>query len=224
VGSFDIETIKPHLETYLGSLPTIKKEHSAEDIGLRYTQGNNKTYYRGKENKADVHLRFSGASDFSLEEKRLISSLGSLLRLKLYEELREKRGGVYGVRVSGFANDIPYEWYRLSIEFTSSPDNVHELVEAVHTEIDKIKTEGVSKEDFKKITEAIRLSSKQGLEYNSYWVSRLKEAYEYNLNLEEILDFNKYADELSREKLQQVAIKYLNKDFYSQFILLPEKE
>src|SRR5690606_13135097 len=44
VGSFDIETIKPHLETYLGSLPTIKKEHSAEDIGLRYTQGNNKTY------------------------------------------------------------------------------------------------------------------------------------------------------------------------------------
>lgn len=223
VGNFDIEGIKPLLETYLGSLPAFKSEHSSKDIGLRYTQGNNKTYYRGKEEKGDVQLRFNGKTDFSIKEQKIINALASLVKLKLYEELREKMGEVYGIRVAGYITDVPYEWYRLSVEFSCSPENVDELIKAVHAEIETIKTRGVEEADLTKIKEAIRLNAKEGLDYNSYWVSKLKESYEFNLDPANILDYNSFADELTGEDLQNAAIKFLKKDAYSQFILLPEK-
>lgn len=224
VGSFEVEEIKPLIKTYLASLPSVPAEHASKDIGLRYTQGNNKVYRKGKEEKADVHIRYNGAAEFSVKEKKVIRALASLVKLNLYDELREKRGGVYGVRVGGFATDVPYEWYRLSIEFSSAPENVDDLVAAIHKEINKIKEEGVAEEDLNKVKEAIRLNAKEGLDYNSYWISRLKESYEYDLEPEKILDYNGFADELTAKKLQDAANKYLKKENYSQFILLPEDE
>lgn len=64
---------------------------------MRYTQGNNKVYFKGTEAKADVQLRFNGGIRIDEDTEDMMNALASLVKLKLYEELREKRGGVYGV-------------------------------------------------------------------------------------------------------------------------------
>lgn len=223
LGNFELDSIKPYVETYIASLPSKNIKQKSKDIKLRYTQGNNETFYKGQEDKAEVHLRYTGKFDFSTRKRDLLSALTHVIRLRLYEELRENRGGVYGVRVASFATDIPYKWYRQSIDFTTAPDDVEDLIKAVHVELEKIRKEGVTQEDLNKVKEALRLRGKEGLDYNSYWSMKLKEAYKYNLDPSKIPDFNSFADELSSKELQELAKEYLIEDNYSQFILLPEK-
>lgn len=225
VGSFDLEAIKDFSEQYLASLPSdLNTKSTWKDIGLRYNEGSIKqTFYKGIDNKASVDIRFTGKLNFSLKEKQDISLIGKLLKIKLTEELREKMSGVYGVRVSGFASDKPYDWYRLNIQFTCDPANVNKLIKQVNEEINKLKTEGPKEEDVSKIKKAELANAKTYLEYNGYWASKIKTAIEYNLNFNDIPNYKTDIEKLNTTHFKKVANRYFNYNNYAEFILLPEK-
>lgn len=224
VGSFDIENLKTYSSQYLGSLPSnLNEESTWKDTGLRYTEGViKKTIVKGVDDKSTVDMRFTGTLDFSLEEKKKLSLLGKLLKIKLTEEMREKMAGVYGVQVSGFASEQPYNWYRMNIRFTCDPDNVEQLIAKVFEEIEKIKNKGATEKDLNKIKEAELANAKEYLEINSYWIYKLKEAQEYGLNPEAILDYKKTIDKIDSKMFQDAANTYFNTDNYAEFILVPE--
>lgn len=224
VGSFDIENLKTYSSQYLGSLPSnLNEESTWKDTGLRYTEGViKKTIVKGVDDKSTVDMRFTGTLDFSLEEKKKLSLLGKLLKIKLTEEMREKMAGVYGVQVSGFASEQPYNWYRMNIRFTCDPDNVEQLIAKVFEEIKKIKNKGATEKDLNKIKEAELANAKEYLEINSYWIYKLKEAQEYGLNPEAILDYKKTIDKIDSKMFQDAANTYFNTDNYAEFILVPE--
>ncbi|MEP1487981.1 MAG: insulinase family protein [Algibacter sp.] len=224
VGSFEIDTLKEFVTQYLGSLPSNLKEKSTwKDTGLRYATGDIKeTIKKGIDDKSKVDMRFTSAFNFSVEKKESISLLAKLLKIKLYEEMREKMAGVYGVQVSGYASDRPYDWYRMNIRFTCDPENIEKLKNKVFEEIQKIKENGVSEADINKIKEAELANAKEYLEYNSYWSSKLKNAYEYKLNPNAILDYESHIDKIDSKMLQKAANRYFNMDSYAEFILLPE--
>lgn len=224
VGSFEIDTLKKHVTQYLGSLPSNLNEKSTwKDTGLRYANGVIKeTVVKGLDNKSQVDMRFTNAFDFSLKKKEKLTLLAKLLKIKLTEEMREKMSGVYGVRVSGFASDRPYDWYRMSVQFTCDPENIEKLKNKVLEEINKIKENGASEVDINKIKEAELANAKDYLEYNSYWSSKLKTAHEYGLNPESILDYETRINEIDSDMFKDAANTYFDMDNYAEFILLPE--
>lgn len=225
VGSFALDDLKKFITQYLGSLPSNLKEKSTwRDIGLRRAKGIiKKTVKKGVENKSVVDMRFTGTLNYSEENKEKIGLLGKLLKIKLTEELREKMSGVYGVKVSGFATDKPYEWYRMNVNFSCAPKNVEKLIEKVFEEINKIKQNGASQEDINKIKEAELANTKEYLEINSYWTYKLKELYESGLNFESILDYRSSIDKLNSKTFQDAAKTYFDENNYAEFILIPEK-
>lgn len=225
VGSFNLDDLKTYATQYLGSLPSNPNEKSTwKDIGLRYTTGKIKeTVVKGVDDKSQVDMRFTGTLDFSLEEKKKLGLLGKLLKIKLTEEMREKMAGVYGVRVSGFASDKPYNWYRMNVRFTCDPDNVEKLIAKVFEEIDKIKAHGATKEDLNKIKEAELANAKEYLEINGYWMYKLKDAYQYGLKPESILDYKTEINKIDSKMFQDAANTYFNTNNYAEFVLLPEK-
>ncbi len=225
VGSFQIDQLKDYVSQYLGSLPSdLNKKSNWKDIGLRYTHGIIKdTTIKGVDDKSKVDMRFVGQLKFSLEEKKKISLLGKLLKIKLTEELREKMAGVYGTQVSGFAADRPYDWYRLNIRFTCDPDNVNKLITKVLEEIDKIKRNGASDTDVNKIKEAELTNAKDALEYNQYWIYKLKESYMHGLNFESILDYEESINKIDSNMFKEAANTYFNMNNYAEFILMPEQ-
>ena len=224
VGSFELEKLRIYVTQYLGSLPSnLNKKATWKDIGLRYSEGVIKeTIVKGIDDKSQVDIRFTGPLDFSLEEKNKISLLGKLLKIKLTEEMREKMAGVYGVRVSGFASDKPYDWYRMNVRFTCDPENVEKLIAKVLEEIEKIKAEGATKKDINKIKEAELANAKEYLEINSYWIHKLKEAQEYGLKPESILDYETSINKIDSKMFLDAANKYFNNKNYAEFILMPE--
>ncbi|TRX61822.1 insulinase family protein [Fulvivirga sp. M361] len=225
VGSFDVDKVKNLTTQYLGSLPSNMQETSSwKDIGLRYAEGSiKKTIVKGVEEKSQVDLQFVGKLDFSLEKKNQLSLLAKLLKIKLTEEMREKMAGVYGVRVSGFASDRPYDWYRMQVAFTCAPENVDALTDKVLEEIEKLKTETISEEDLNKIKEAELTNAEEGLKYNGYWVSKLKTAHEYGLDPAKILDYEADINRLTAEDFKEAANIYFKKE-HATFILMPEEK
>ncbi len=226
VGDFIVDDFIPLVERYIASLPTAPSpEPKSADIGLRYRSGIvNQEYHINSEEKSMVVLHFNGELEHTPFEKSVLDALAAVLKLRLYDEVREKMGGVYGVGVSGFTTNVPYEWFRVGIEFTCAPADVDKIISVVLEEIEKLKQEGVMESDVLKVTEAMRVSARAGLNNNDYWMSRIKEAMKYGLEWDSILKAEEDIDRIDAALLQSAARKYLSGKNYARFVLYPKKQ
>lgn len=223
VGSFEMEKIKPLLETYLGSLPGSDEEETFTDLGIRPPSGTvKKVINKGTDQKSQVSMIYTDATTYDNDEAYYMSSLGELLTNKLIEILREEKGGVYGVGANGSLGQIPYSSYTFRISFPCSPENVDDLISATKEEIEKIKKEGVSEEDLNKIKETQLRGHKENLERNNYWISTLYSSYYNDLPLDRIKEYKSRVEALTSENIQKVANKYLTEDNYIELVLKPE--
>ena len=71
------------------------------------------------------------------------------------EDLREKRGGIYGAGVSSSRNPIRRQ-IPDKITFTAEPTRVVELTDAVFAEIKDLRDNGPSAPNFAKVKEQLR--------------------------------------------------------------------
>ncbi|RZK47285.1 MAG: insulinase family protein, partial [Pedobacter sp.] len=151
VGNFDIATLKPLLEQYLGSLPSTNRQEKAVDLGIRVPAGTiTKTVLKGQEPKATVRLLFSGDYTYNQANNNQLDALAEVLNIKLIERLREDEGGVYGVNAGASYSKFPVNRYSISISFGCAPENVDKLIASTLDEINKIKTNGALAVDIQK--------------------------------------------------------------------------
>jgi zinc protease len=224
VGNFDVDQIKPMLELYLGSLPSINSNESWKDLGIRPPEGVVKEVVnKGTDAKSTVNITFTGKKPYTKDSNYYLSSLGELLSIKLIEILREDKSGVYGVGANGSSSKFPYESYSMRISFPCAPENVDDLIAATMAEVQAIKDDGVTPEDLNKIKETQRRDREESLKKNDYWLGQIGSYYRYNGDLESFYDREKMVEALTAENLQDAANKYLNLDNYVQIVLMPEE-
>ncbi|MBL8192295.1 MAG: insulinase family protein, partial [Blastocatellia bacterium] len=225
VGNIDAKTAKPLLETYLGSLPAKNRTESYKDLGVRPPKGViEKEIKKGKDPKSIVTMIF--ANDLAdKKDERFIRSLAQGLSIKLIENLREEKGGVYGTSANAGIEKYPHPSASISIRFTCSPDNVQKLVNAAYEEIKKVQENGFSAEDLNKIKEAQRRDLERNQKENFYWVNLLQSVYQDKEDPQELTqaNFSKKIEELSSEKLKEIAQKYMKLDNRVIFTMNPEQ-
>jgi len=225
VGNIDPKTAKPLLETYLGSLPAKNRNESYKDLGIRPPKGViEKEVKKGKDPKSIVTMIF--ANDLAdKKDERFIRSLAQGLSIKLIENLREEKGGVYGTSANAGIEKYPHPSASISIRFTCSPDNVQKLITAAYEEIKKVQENGFSPEDLNKIKEAQRRDLERNQKENFYWVNLLQSVYQDKEDPQELTqaNFSKKIEELSSEKLKETAQKYMKLDNRVIFTMNPEE-
>jgi zinc protease len=146
--------------------------------------------------------------------------LARALRLRYTEEIREKSGGTYGVRVSNTLSILPTERFNLSIFFDTDPELMEELVEVVHDEIRKIAENGVLAEDFQKTQEAIRLQFEQQQRENGYWSSVLFNFYHNERDTH--THWQRAFDSVDAVAVQNFAQEILKQGNTIEVVMLPE--
>ena len=210
VGNVDLEEMKPLVETWLGGLPGIGREEEGQDTGgYAPAEELSFTVEKGLEPKSSVRLVFHGDAEWSPEENHVLSSMASVLRMRLREVLREDLGGVYGVGVSGNISSRPRERYNVSVSFSCDPERVEELLDAVRGEIGRLKSEGPEQDDIDKVREIQTRGRETALEQNRFWAANL-EFYEVNeLDPRAILEYDKKVALVTRESVQAAATQYL---------------
>lgn len=223
VGNFSVEEITPLLEQYIGSLPTNDQNQTWKDLGISYPTGViKKEFKKGTDQKSQVMLAFTGNFDYDKKEAYKISSLAEILDIKLTENLREDKSGVYGVSAYGSTQELPTGSYNLTIQFPCAPENVDKLIEAAFEEIKKIQENGPSEEDLNKIKETQKLEMKENLKKNNFWLSMLRNSYLYDRDYSEVMDYEKRIDALTTEDIKKTAQQYFNFENYVQAVLNPE--
>ncbi len=225
VGTFDPDSLRALIQTYLGGLPSTGREETWRDEGIMPPTGViEKTVYRGIEPKSRTQIVFTGPFEWTRENRYAIRSLASALRIRLREVLREDMGGTYGVGVSGVGIRDPRQEYTFRISFGTAPERLEELTGAVFQQIDSIKTFGPTQEDIDKVKEIQRRERETNLRENGYWLSQLVSYDRYGLDLRGILTYGELVDGLTAEMVQEAAQRYVRTDNYVQVSLYPEAQ
>ncbi|WP_431200763.1 insulinase family protein [Mucilaginibacter sp. P19] len=108
VGNFNIETIKPYLEHYLGGLPSTNSKETYKNMNIEPPAGLiTKTVNKGVGEKSTVQLVFSGDYDYNEANNIQVDALEEVLNIKLIERLREQESGVYAPGVRAGYHKIP---------------------------------------------------------------------------------------------------------------------
>jgi len=225
IGSFDEDSIRSLLEKYIGSLPAIAKKETYRDLGIRPPKGKvDKVITKGEDPKSLVNLVFTVPAVYNTNEAYALLSLGELMNIKLVEQLREEKAGVYGVSAYGGMNRIPYSSSTFNISFPCAPENADTLTAAAIDELRKIIKTGVSAEDLEKIKEQQKRKLEVDIKQNIFWSNNLFDAYFYGTNPSDILNKQKMIDNLSSKIIQDAAKKYINLNSYIRATLKPAKQ
>ena len=225
VGSFDLATMKPLVEKYLGGLPATHANETWKDAGVRYPKGVvTKRVEKGIEPKSQTAMIFTGPFQYDPTHRAVIRAMAMLLQNRLIETLREDLSGTYSVSVAPSYDKIPVPQYSVAIEFGSDPTRTDELTRRVLTEIDLLKTKGPTDVQVNDVKQALLRDFETNSQQNAYLVSQLSVKYEYG---EELGSFFHIADlykAIDNKAIQDAFKTYFNTANYVQVALFPEKK
>ena len=223
VGSFDVNTIKPLLEKYLGSLPVTNQHEEAKDLNIHPPAGKvEKTIYKGTEPKATVYLVYTGKYDYSPENNVKMDAMKEVLEIRLLERLREDESGVYSPGVQESTSLLPQQRYSFLIHFGCAPQNVEKLIASTLDEINKLKTNGPLQENIDKWRAEEKTSFEPQLKTNEFWLGYISGQLQNGEKLDEVNQYNARLDAVKTSDVKTMAGKYLSGDNYIRFVLVPE--
>ncbi|MDE5634753.1 MAG: insulinase family protein, partial [Muribaculaceae bacterium] len=195
VGDVDADSIRPYVETYLGSLKSINRKETWRDNKVRMPKGKTeKTIALELSTPKSTVLTVmrNTKMKYSRRNNILMDILEGVLQLRYTENIREKEGGTYGVSVSGSSDRRPYTCYSLSMQFECDPDRVADLKPLLYAEIEKLANEAPTREEFDKVVKNMIKNHEQSKPHNSYWMNALQSYY---INGEDITD-SRYFDDI----------------------------
>jgi zinc protease len=225
VGSFDLATIKPLVERYLGSLPSIRRKETWKDVGVRTPAGVvEKRVEKGIEPKSESAIVFSGPFKYEQEQRVAIRAMSEILERKLLETLREELGGTYGVSVSPAYEKMPNQTYSITVDFGSAPDRTENLIKRVFQEIELLKTNGPTDKQVTDEKEALLRDFEINIKLNNYLLTQITTKYRLGEDPAGVWLVREYYNKIDKAMIQQAAKTYLNTNAYVEVKLFPEKK
>ena len=225
VGNFDEATMKPLVERYLGSLPSLKRKETWKDIGVKLPVGViEKKVEKGIEPKSRAAIIFSGPFTFDQERRIALRSMSEILQTRLLELIREELGGTYSITAAYSYQKFPKPEYSITIQFGCSPDRTDDLIKRVFGEIEKFKAEGPTEKQLNDEKEALLREFETNSKQNAYLLNQIAQRFNNNedpAGLWLIPDFYKKLDAAT---VKDAAKQYLNTQSFIKVTLFPEKK
>jgi zinc protease len=224
VGSFDLPTIKPLVERYLGSLPALNRKEAGRDVGIRPPSTVvEKEITRGSTPRSQVGVIFTGPFQNNEKNRVTIRTMANTLAGNLQRVLREDLGGTYGVSVAPEFTKKPAEEYRVTISFACDPARTQDLVKALFVVVDDFKTNGPSTGQVADAQAALRRDLEIDSRQNGSLLSQLTYAYQYDEAMPDPAMLRSIYDGLTAPLLRDAARTYLDTNRYVKVVLFPEK-
>jgi zinc protease len=223
-GSFDLAAIKPLVEQYLGSLPSLRRKETWKNVGVTPPRGVvEKVVRKGIEPKSQVDIVFTGPVPFDSQHRVALDALAVVLETRLRETLREALRGTYGVQVGANASKIPEPRYSVTIDFGCDPERTEELVKALFREIEALKAKGPTDKEVSDAREALLRGHESDLALNNRLAARIAAAYEVSDDVSGFFELPGEYASLTTSTVQDAARRYLDTGNYVRVTLYPEK-
>ena len=223
VGTFDLAVMKPLVERYLGSLPSLHRNETWKNVGIRPPTGVvEKIVKKGLEPKSQAAIVFTGPFQYDQAHRIAIRALGSVLDTRLRETLREDLSGTYGVSASPNYSKVPEERYTFQIAFGCDPKRTDDLVKAVFKVIDALRADGPTEKEVNDARAAFLRDYETTTKQNGYVMSQIYLRYQTGEDVNEFFRLPEYYKRLDAATIKEAARTYLNPGNYVRVTLFPD--
>ncbi len=225
VGNVDLETLKPLVEKYIGSLPTKKKLTKRLDDGIRYATGEviNDFRHPMQQPKVSVCRIYTGEIEYNLENSVTMNFLQDILRTRYTASIREEKGGTYSVGVGGSVQALYNPNYQLVVQFDTNEVMADELSEIVVAELKQIAENGPKSEDLEKVREYMIKEWNNRLVQNSSWMNYIYQYYTYGEAVNRVANYENIVKGMTGEKIAALAAKVLADGNMTYVVMRPAK-
>jgi zinc protease len=223
VGSFDLPTLKPLVEKYLGSLPSERRKEMVKDVGMRPPTGVVARQVKsGIAPRSQVSIVFTGPFQNDQQHRVLATAMADTLGGNLQRTLREDLGGTYGVSVVPRFVKRPTPEYRITITFACDPARTDSLVKTAFQVIDAYRTLGPGATQVTDTRAALLRDLETNIATNEYLLNQILFKYEFGEDVNEIYNMRPFYDQITAAALRDAAQQYLNTMRYVEVRLLPD--
>lgn len=224
VGNIDEQTLKPLVETYIGSLKAGVRDEPFIDRGVRAPNGVVRNHFSKEMQtpKVSVFANYSGPVKYRNTDFLNLSAIKNILDIRYVESIREKEGGTYGVSVSAGCEQKPEKKADITLTFNTDSAKADRMRELLHAEIDSLINQGPSMEDVQKTRELFLKSFADQQIQNGYWMGVIIGAYIENLDRHS--DYEKIVKKMNVKTIQQFAAKTFSPNRMLEVVMMPAEK
>ena len=185
VGNVDLETLKPMVEKYLGSLPKGKKATDvAEENLITFAKGvvNEEVKLPMQAPKSTVVQLYTAYAPVNTKKSVALSAANYIIDMIYTKTIREDEGGTYGVGTSMVAQKLPMERLIAQVYFNTNPESVAKLSALATKGLKELAENGPTAEHFNMAMENFKKNLPESRINNSYWLNCLNTWVEQGIN------------------------------------------
>ena len=224
VGNVDLETLKPMVEKYAGSLPKGKKASAMNEKNLiQMVKGTSEDVLKVdmQTPKKTVFQVWSAYMPVSTKEIVTLNVANYVLDMIYTKTIREKEGGTYGVGTSLGASRKPYDRVTFMVQFDTNPEQAEKLSGLTAQYLKEFAQNGPTAEELAMALENLKKNVPESRINNSYWMSAL------DLNLEHGIDYDAEYEaalnSVTAEDVKALLQAVLAQDNFIQIVLAPQE-
>jgi len=223
VGNVNLDTLKPMVEKYVGSLPKGKKAAAYIDRGERYRKGEYADRFDMimEAPKVSVFQFYNTGFDPTVENRLTLSSLNYILQMLYTDTLREEEGGTYGAGVSTDYDRVPVPACALYVTFDTNKDQAPALENLAKKGLKDIAENGPSDDYFARTMEYFKAQLPQKRISNRYWSENLECYYRFGENKD--AEMETAINSLTKEKISALAKQLVESGNFTAVVLSPSE-
>ena len=176
VGDVDLDTLKPLVEKYIGSLPKGKKAFKWQDDGVEVVKGRIEDILPVdmQTPKSTVIQVYSADMPYSASRKAALDAISYILDMRYTNSLREEEGGTYGAHTNASLNRRPKERVMIQVYFDCRPSVCDRLRSLAIEGINDLAAGGPTDEEVTNAVLNLKKNIPENRVNNNYWKNNLE--------------------------------------------------
>ena len=205
VGDVDLDTLKPLVEKYIGSIPKGKKAFKWVDTHEDILPGRIEDVFAVdmQTPMSTVAQVWSAPLAYTEERQAALDAISYILDIRYTNSLREDEGGTYGASSQGMIQRRPTDQTLIQVVFACRPSLCDKLRSLAIEGIRNLAANGPTDDEVNSAVLNLKKNLPESRVNNSYWRG----------NIENYLKFGE-----DRDALREAAINGLNKESIQKFL------
>lgn len=223
VGNVNLETLKPLVEKYAGSLAKGKKASEWNEANIvDFQKGKIQDVFKTtmKTPKATVIQVYSANVPYTLQKDVNFDAASFILDMIYTKTLREEEGGTYGASAVFDLSYEPREEAWLQVYFDTNVGQQEKLRELALSGLTRLATEGPTEEELTRAIENAKKNLPEKRITNGYWMKAFKynaaRGGDYNAEYEAAIN------NITAEGVKAAVAELLSQDNVCEVVMLPE--
>lgn len=222
-GNVDMETLKPLVEKYIGSLPKGKKATAWTDTDEDIAKGKVENHFNVSMEtpKSTVLQVYTSYIPYTVKEEVMLDAAKYILDMIYTETLREEEGGTYGAGVATGLQKYPEERALIQIYFDTNPESADKLRELAVEGINKLMNEGPTEEQMTRTVENFKKNIPENRISNNWWMNALRMYYNYD-GIDYDKEYEAAVNEISADNIKAALKAVLDQGNFIEVMMSPE--